>query len=204
MRELKRRSRLYAQAPALLLGRLGLTPNALTIIGSLLTASVGLLVAQGWFLAAGICLWLFSATDTLDGALARATNRVTVFGAFLDSVCDRYAEAAVFGGLVWWYQSNGDVWGVALSYAALVGSLMVSYARARAEGVGIEAADIGWFQRPERIIVLGFGLLLAPILPRALLAGLAILAALTTLTVLQRVVHVARAAARYNQPHTTP
>jgi CDP-diacylglycerol---glycerol-3-phosphate 3-phosphatidyltransferase len=203
VKELKRRSRLYAAAPALFLGRFGLTPNALTIIGSLLTASVGLLIAQGWFLAAGICLWLFSATDTLDGALARATDRVTVFGAFLDSVCDRYAEAAVFFGLLWWYQWAGDALGVALAYVAIVGSLMVSYARARAEGVGLQAAEIGWFQRPERIIALGVGLLLAPIVPLALHVVLAVLAVLTTVTVLQRVLHVARSS-RYNGGRTTP
>lgn len=203
MKELKRQSRVYAETPARWLGHVGLTPNALTIIGSLLTASVGLLIAQGWFLAAGLCLWLFSATDTLDGALARATGRVSVFGAFLDSVCDRYAEAAVFFGLVWWYQSVGDALGVGLAYVALVGSLMVSYARARAEGVGLQAAEVGWFQRPERIIALGIGLLVAPVAPAALLAVLAVLAVLTTVTVLQRVVHVARAS-RYNQPPTTP
>ncbi|HEV7665119.1 MAG TPA: CDP-alcohol phosphatidyltransferase family protein [Chloroflexota bacterium] len=203
MKELKRRSRLFAVAPALFLGRLGLSPNALTIIGSLLTASVGVLVAQGWFLAAGICLWLFSATDTLDGALARATDRVTVFGALLDSVCDRYAEAAVFFGLVWYYQSAANPLGVALSYVALVGSLMVSYARARAEGVGLQAAEVGWLQRPERIILLGIGFLLTPVYPPTLLVVLAALSVLTTITVLQRVLHVARAAS-YNQPPTTP
>jgi CDP-diacylglycerol---glycerol-3-phosphate 3-phosphatidyltransferase len=193
VKELKRRSRGFAEVPALWLGRLGLTPNALTVGGSVLTASVGILVAEGWFLAAGICLWLFSATDMLDGALARATNRVSVFGAFLDSVCDRYAEAAVFFGLVWWYQSTANALGVALAYLALVGSLMVSYARARAEGVGLHAADVGWFQRPERIVTLGLGLMLAPLLPLALLLILGLLAVLTTVTVLQRMRHVARA-----------
>jgi CDP-diacylglycerol--glycerol-3-phosphate 3-phosphatidyltransferase len=202
VKQLKARSRTYAQAPALALGRLGLSPNALTVVGSLLTASVGLLAAHGWFVAAGICLWLFSATDTLDGALARATNRVTVFGAFLDSVCDRVAEAAVFFGLIWWYQSSGDTLGVSLAYAAIIGSLLVSYARARAEGVGLQAADVGWFQRPERIIALGLGLLLAPFVPLALHAVLALLAVLTTITVLQRVLHVARAVE--SQPHPTP
>lgn len=191
---MKQRVRAYAEAPALFFGRLGFTPNALTIIGSVLTASVGLLIAQGWFVAAGICLWLFSATDTLDGALARATGRVTVFGAFLDSVCDRYAEAAVFFGLVWWYQAHSDVLGVYLGYVAIIGSLMVSYTRARAEGVGLQAADVGWFQRPERIVALGLGLLAAPVLPAALLAVLALLAVFTTITVLQRVLHVARTA----------
>ena len=203
MRDLKSRSRLYAESPARFLGRLGFTPNALTVVGSLLTASVGLLIAQGWFMAAGLCLWLFSATDTLDGALARATDRVSVFGAFLDSVCDRYAEAAVYFGLVWWYQSAGDSLGLSLAYLALIGSLMVSYARARAEGVGLQAAEVGWFQRPERIIALGLGLLLAPVLPIALELALAGLAVLTTVTVLQRVLHVARAS-RYNGGRTTP
>lgn len=202
MKQLKARSRSFAVAPALALGRLGLTPNALTVIGSLLTACVGLLVAHGWFLAAGVCLWLFSATDTLDGALARATNRVSVFGAFLDSVCDRVAEAAVFFGLVWWYHAAGDTLGLALAYVAIIGSLMVSYARARAEGVGLEAADVGWFQRPERIIALGLGLLLAPFVPAALLLVLGLLAVLTGVTVVQRVLHVARAV--QSQPHTTP
>jgi CDP-diacylglycerol---glycerol-3-phosphate 3-phosphatidyltransferase len=193
VRELKRRSRLAADAPARFLGRLGFTPNSLTVLGSLLTASVGVLVAQGWFVAAGLCLWLFSLTDSLDGALARATDRVSSFGAFLDSVCDRYAEAAVFFGLVWWYQSRGDALGVALAYLAIIGSLMVSYARARAEGIGLQAADVGWFQRPERILLLGLGLLAAPFVPAVLVGVLAALALLTTVTVLQRVAHVARA-----------
>jgi CDP-diacylglycerol--glycerol-3-phosphate 3-phosphatidyltransferase len=193
LQPLKRRSRAFAERPARFLGRLGFTPNALTIVGSLLTASVGLLASQGWFVAAGICLWLFSITDTLDGALARATDRVTTFGAFLDSVCDRYAEAAVFFGLVWWYQSQSDAIGVALAYLAIIGSLMVSYARARAEGIGLQAAEIGWFQRPERIIALGIGFLLGSVIPQALQAVLALLVILTTVTVIQRVRHVARA-----------
>jgi phosphatidylglycerophosphate synthase len=185
---------MIAQGPAVWLGQLGLTPNALTVIGSLLTACVGLLVAQGWFLAAGICLWLFSATDTLDGALARATNRVSTFGAFLDSVCDRCAEAAVFCGVLWYYSSTANPLGVMLAYVALVGSLMVSYARARAEGVGLQAAEVGWFQRPERIILLGLGFLLTAAIPAALLVVLALLAIMTALTVIQRVLHVARTA----------
>jgi len=194
VRDVKQRSRQLAIAPALFLGRLGLTPNALTVIGAVLTGCVGILIAQGWFVAAGLGLWLFSATDTLDGALARATNRVSVFGAFLDSVCDRCAEAAIFFGLVWWYQSTGDGLGVALAYLALVGSLMVSYARARAEGVGLQLADVGWFQRPERIIALGIGLLTAAFVPIVLKLVLALLAILTAVTVVQRVRHVQQAA----------
>jgi CDP-diacylglycerol--glycerol-3-phosphate 3-phosphatidyltransferase len=191
VKRLKQAARQVAIGPALALGRLGFTPNALTVLGSLLTGCVGILVAQGWFVAAGLCLWLFAATDTLDGALARATNRVSVFGAFLDSVCDRYAEAGVFLGILWWYQSTNDRLGIVLTYVAAIGSLMVSYARARAEGIGLHA-EVGWFQRPERIIVLGVGLLLTNWVPSALLAVLVVLAVLTNLTVIQRVVHVAR------------
>jgi CDP-diacylglycerol--glycerol-3-phosphate 3-phosphatidyltransferase len=190
VRRLKLAARRAAEGPAQALGRLGFTPNALTVLGSLLTGCVGLLAAQGWFVAAGICLWVFAATDTLDGALARATNRVTRFGAFLDSVCDRYAEIGVFLGILWWYHAHGDSVGVVLAYIAASGSFMVSYARARAEGIGL-GAEVGWFQRPERIVVLGLGLLLAPLVPAALLAALAILAILTNVTVIQRVVHVA-------------
>jgi CDP-diacylglycerol---glycerol-3-phosphate 3-phosphatidyltransferase len=194
VREVKTYSRRLAEGPAIWLGHIGFSPNALTIIGSVLTASVGLLITQGWFVAACLCLWLFSVTDTLDGALARATGRVTVFGAFLDSVCDRYAEAFVFFGIVWYYTARADLVGVALGYLALVGSLMVSYARARAEGVGLQAAEVGWFQRPERIIALGLGLLVGAFVPVALELVLALLVVLTTVTVLQRVRHVARTA----------
>jgi CDP-diacylglycerol--glycerol-3-phosphate 3-phosphatidyltransferase len=189
--DIKRLTRTGAVGPARALGRLGLTPNALTIVGSLLTASVGLLAAQGWWVAAGLCVWLFSLTDTLDGALARATGRVTPFGAFLDSVCDRYAEAAVFLGVVWWYQSQVDATGVLLGYLAAFGSLMVSYARARAEGLDLHG-EVGWFQRPERIVVLGAGFLLTALWPPALLLTLALLAVLTTVTVGQRLAHVAQ------------
>jgi CDP-diacylglycerol--glycerol-3-phosphate 3-phosphatidyltransferase len=199
VKRLKQGARQIAVGPARALGRLGFTPNMLTVIGSLLTGCVGILVAQGWFVAAALCLWLFAATDTLDGALARATDRVTVFGAFLDSVCDRYAEAGVFLGILWWYQSTDDRLGIVLTYLAAIGSLMVSYARARAEGIGLHA-EVGWFQRPERIIVLGVGLLLTNWLPPALLVALVVLAVLTNLTVIQRVIHVARLARATRDP----
>src|SRR5919204_636386 len=90
-------------------------------------------------------------------------------------VLDRYAEAGVFLGLVWWYQSTANSLGLTLAYLAVIGSLMVSYARARAEGVGLQAAEGGWFQRPERLIALGVGLVVAPFVPIALEVVLAIL-----------------------------
>ena len=161
--QIKRRCRTAAEAPARALGRLGFTPNALTIVGSLLTGSVGLLVAQGWFVA-GVALWLFSPTDTLDGALARATDRVSVFGAFLDSVCDRYAEVGVFLGLVWWYQSTGESW--ASPWPTWPSSVRSwSATRVRAPKASVSSADVGWFQRPERIVLLGVGFFLRPVFP---------------------------------------
>jgi CDP-diacylglycerol---glycerol-3-phosphate 3-phosphatidyltransferase len=197
--QVKRSFRQAAEGPARALGRLGFTPNALTIIGALLTATVGILASQGWFLAAAICLWLFSATDTLDGTLARSTGRVSSYGAFLDSVCDRYAEAAIFLGLLWWYQAQQYMPGVILTYLAIIGSLMVSYARARAEGLGFNA-EVGWFQRTERIVALGVGMLVAPLFPSALLIALALLAVFTTVTVAQRMLHVARLAGTRSRP----
>lgn len=192
MRRLKQLGRAAARRPALALGRAGLTPNMLTVGGAVLTGSVGLVAAQGWFLPAAVGLALFSLTDTLDGTLARATDRVTAFGAFLDSVCDRVAEAAVFLGLVWWYQQNGDAVGVVVAYLAAAGSLMVSYTRARAEGLDLDA-EVGWFQRTERLITLVAGLALASLAPIILPAVLGLLALLTTVTVFQRIAHVARA-----------
>jgi CDP-diacylglycerol--glycerol-3-phosphate 3-phosphatidyltransferase len=189
LNRLKTLGRSIALPIALGLGRLGFSPNALTLIGSLLTASVGLLVAQGWFVAAALCLWFFSATDSLDGALARATNRVSELGGFMDSVLDRYAEAAVFLGLCWWYAVGGSPEGVAITLVALVGSLMVSYSRARAEGLGYKA-EVGWFQRTERIVLLGFSFLLAAWLPWTLVWAMGLMAVLTHFTVLQRFWHV--------------
>jgi CDP-diacylglycerol--glycerol-3-phosphate 3-phosphatidyltransferase len=191
VRGVKLRAKALALAPAMALGRLGLTPNHLTVLGSLLTGLVGFLAAQGWFLAAGVCLWLFSATDSLDGALARATNRVSPVGAFLDSVCDRFAESGVCLGILWWLHRSNDDLGVLLAYVAIIGSLMVSYSRARAEGIGV-TGEVGWLQRPERIVILGLALMGASVVPVSLHIGLAILAVFTIVTVVQRGIHVYR------------
>ena len=142
------------------------------------------------------------AFDTLDGALARATNRVTQFGKFFDSTMDRFSEAVVFLGLAIAFLRGPSVGvaettGVALSFVVMIGSIMISYARARAEGLDLDC-EVGWLQRPERILILGIGLLL----PRALLlAVLAVLAVLTHITVGQRIAHVRRLT---NQPATAP
>jgi CDP-diacylglycerol--glycerol-3-phosphate 3-phosphatidyltransferase len=135
------------------------------------------------------------AFDTLDGALARATNRVTVFGTFYDSTMDRFSEAVVFLGIAIAFLRGpsvgiAEVTGVALSFVVMIGSIMISYARARAEGLQPRVeCEVGWLQRPERILILGIGLLL----PRGLLlAVLAVLAVLTHVTVGQRIAHVRR------------
>src|SRR5687767_1487904 len=118
------------------LAKLGFTPNALTLIGTLFMLGIGLILSQGQFLIGGLLMAAAGAFDALDGGLARLTNRVTRFGAFLDSTTDRWAEAFIYGGLVWWFMEQGLRVEVMLAYAAIIGSLMVSYTRARAEGLG--------------------------------------------------------------------
>ncbi len=171
-----------------LVARTGLSPNQLTVLGLLLNAVVALVLGLGHLQVAGALLLVAGAFDVLDGAVARATGRVTRFGGVLDSVLDRYAEALVIGGLlVWLVRSDHGALPVLLCYATIVGSLLVSYVRARAEGAGL-ALTQGFFARPERIVVLAIGLLLArPIVV------LWILAIATNLTVLQRLWLVRRA-----------
>ena len=169
-----------------LLARTGLSPNALTALGCALNLGVGVVLGLGHLRAGGVLVLVVGAFDMLDGALARASGRASTFGAFFDSTLDRYSEAAVFMGLVAEGAFRSDSQVVLLSYAAGMGSLLVSYARARAEGLGLRG-DVGWFQRPERIAVLGLGLALGLEVP-ALWAR----AVLTNHTALQRIHHVWR------------
>ena len=160
----------------------GVSPNALTLIGFGLTLAVALILAAGNLLAGGVLLIFAALFDTLDGALARHTGRVTVFGAFLDSTMDRYSEAITLIGLMAYYARQVDSWQpILLLGCTMVGSLMVSYTRARAEAAGIECKE-GFFQRTERIIVLIAGLITGWMIP-----ALWILAIFTNVTVLQRV-----------------
>lgn len=169
-------------------GATGISPNGLTIIGLLLNAIAGAIVGAGWFVAGGAALLIASAFDLLDGAVARATGRTSQFGAFLDSVADRYSEAFVLTGVIAALARAGDTTLVIAAVAALVGSLLVSYARARAEGLGL-SCEVGLLQRPERVVLLAIGL----IFPHVLLApAIWILAVVTNITVLQRGLHVRR------------
>lgn len=170
------------------IGALGITPNSLTILGLLANVVAAAVVVAGMLQAGGIAMLLASAVDMLDGAVARATGTATRFGAFLDSVADRYSEAAMLGALVVVFAQRGEVILVLGAVTAMVGSLLVSYARARAEGLGLDC-EVGFFQRPERVVALALGLLL----PDLLLAPIIwILALVTNVTVLQRVLHVRR------------
>lgn len=160
---------------------LGISPNVLTIIGVLLSFGVAYLLSIGSFFWGGLALLASSGFDGLDGALARVSGRVSRFGAFLDSTFDRYSEAIVFLGLVLYYTRSGNELLLILTYATIIGSLLVSYARARAEGLGIECKE-GLLTRVERVMILIFFLLI-----NQLQVGLWILAILANFTALQRV-----------------
>ncbi|MCL4459844.1 MAG: CDP-alcohol phosphatidyltransferase family protein [Chloroflexi bacterium] len=181
---LKRRVRRGAEYVARGIARTGLSPDALTILGFLLNVLVAAIIASGQQLIGGTLVLLVGAFDILDGALARVTQRMTTFGAFLDSTIDRYSEAVIYFGLLVLYAGRGHE--ALLIYAVIVGSLMVSYTRARAEGLGLRC-EVGLFARPERVILLGLGLLLNQVY-----LTLWVLAILVNLTAVQRVLYVWR------------
>jgi CDP-diacylglycerol--glycerol-3-phosphate 3-phosphatidyltransferase len=166
------------------LAAMGVTPNMISVFGFAGNVTAGCLAAGGYLLPAGIVMLIFSALDLLDGALARKTGTVTRFGAVFDSVLDRLSEAAVLAGLLFHYtEIGGHTREIALIYAAIVGSIMVSYVRARAEGIGLELRE-GLFTRAERVILLGGALVLgSSVVPWALW----ILAVLANFTAAQRV-----------------
>ena len=163
-----------------LLARLGVTPNMLTAAGVAGNIGAGVLAANGNFLVAGIVVLAASSLDLLDGALARATGRATDFGSVFDAVMDRVSEAAVLFGLLVYFSDRGDRTEELLIFVAVVGSILVSYVRARAEIVGLKMKD-GLFTRAERVVVLAVGLMV----DQATIA-LWILAALASFTAAQR------------------
>ncbi len=195
---LRQCTRWIVEPIARVLNRIGLTPNQLTIFGFLLSLANAWLLATGRLPLAGALILAFTALDAFDGTLARLSGQVTRFGAFLDSVLDRYVEAGLFFGLLIYFGRSGrsEATYQYLSFLALTGSFMVSYARARAEGLGLSCKS-GWFTRVERIILLSAGLLIGQVRPT-----LWLLAALANLTALQRIVHVYRLT-RMDKPTTT-
>jgi phosphatidylglycerophosphate synthase len=166
-----------------LVKKINVNPNTLTIAGFALTTLAALVIARHLLLG-GILVLLGGVLDMLDGIVARTNGKVTEFGAFLDSVLDRYADAFLFLGLAWYLASKGDHAGAFLSLATLIGAYLVSYTRARAEGLGRECKT-GIMERPERIVLLAFGAISGWITP-----VLWVMFVLTHLTVFQRIYHV--------------
>ncbi|MCI0344458.1 MAG: CDP-alcohol phosphatidyltransferase family protein [Chloroflexi bacterium] len=196
-------------------GRLGLTPNHLTLIGFGIAVVAGLLASQQSWLLAGLLVLLGGAFDLLDGALARATGRESVFGAFMDSVFDRWAEAVIYVGVAWGCVAAGFGFGAVLTAAALASAVMVSYVRSKSEGLGFTSgsgmANVGLAPREVRIVLLAIGLIAAsvaggvaldidpalmvlydPVTPgaRILALTLGLIALLATITTIQRILHV--------------
>ncbi len=164
----------------------GVWPNFLSLLGLLFAVSAGILAALGGFFKGGFVFLLAGLFDAMDGTLARVGGLESRFGAFFDSFMDRYAEAALFLGIVYWSVSKGRLDLVLLTFFALIGSFMVSYARARAEGLGI-SCKIGLFSRMERFIVL-----ILTLFTGQLFLGLAFLAVMANVTALQRLFYVGK------------
>jgi CDP-diacylglycerol--glycerol-3-phosphate 3-phosphatidyltransferase len=168
-----------------ILSKSGITPNALTLTNLALNIVAAYVIATGHFLLGGVLILGSGLFDLLDGALARFSKQTTKFGAVLDSTVDRISEAATLCGLLIWYvPQEGATLEIVLVLAVLIGSFLVSYIRARAEGLGWQC-QIGLFTRAERVIVLAVGLLINQIS-----VALCILAVFVFVTVVQRLVYV--------------
>ena len=173
---------------------LHLTPNMITVIGLLITVAAAGLVAGGWLLIGAAVLSAGSLLDAVDGALARAQGGETAFGSFLDSTLDRASEAILYVGIAAWLFSalERPMLPVLAVLVALTGSFLVSYARARAEGIGL-SASVGLAPRTERLVLIIAGVALAGLGFTPVLIGiLFLIAALTIVTVIQRIWHVWR------------
>ncbi|UCF04270.1 MAG: CDP-alcohol phosphatidyltransferase family protein [bacterium] len=173
-----------------ILASLGVTPFAVTVTGAILSLFGAVLVATGSLAWGGVVLIVSGICDTLDGSLARRENKVTSFGAFIDSTIDRVTEIAYLGALVFYFIGQGSDYRIVVFFVllALAGSFLTSYTRARAEGLGVEC-KVGWLERPERVTLLVLGLLFGRII---LIIVILALAVLTIYTFIQRVLHVRR------------
>ena len=181
------------------LARLDITPNTLTVLGLLLSIVTAGVIAQGFLFVGGLLVLFAGIFDMFDGALARAQNAATTFGAFFDSTLDRYSESIILFGLLWntlkatalheslWPFPYEQSWMISLIYIAVVGSLMVSYTKARAEGLGLELKT-GLLARPERVVILAIGLITGTVIWAMLL-----LAIFSNVTAVERMVHIWRA-----------
>ncbi len=168
------------------LARLGVSPDALTVLGMLFHILFAWLIANGRMQLAGVAIFLLIPMDALDGALARKIGRKGNFGAFLDSTLDRIAEIILYAGYMIYFMNQDEIWFVAAAYVAVTGSLMVSYTRSRAEALGA-SCKVGLLTRVERYVVIVVSLIINQ--PEW---GLIILAVGTYITVIQRGVHIWR------------
>lgn len=212
---LRARVRGLALPIALAFGRLGLTPNALTVIGFGISVAAAVAAGFGAWIVAALLVVFGGVFDLFDGALARATNQVSRLGAFLDSVFDRAGEAVIYLGVIAASQSAGFTPGTLLGGAAMAASFMVSYTRAKSESLGFTPgtgmANVGVAPREVRLVILAIGLFLTgayggivrPITifgavdpwwagRPALAVSLGLVALLATITTIQRIVHVTR------------
>ena len=163
-----------------ILSRSGIKPNALTFINLALNIVAAYVIASSHFILGGVLVLASGLFDLLDGALARLTGQATSFGAILDSTIDRISEAAVLCGLLIWYIPKEAKIEIVLIFAVLIGSFLISYIRARAEGLGLQC-QVGLFTRAERVIVLSIGLLVNQVF-----IALCVLAVFSYITVVQR------------------
>src|SRR5689334_25126528 len=172
-----------------------LTPNAISLMGLFGNLVAAFLVTQRLFFLAGIAFILGSIMDTLDGRYSRMSGKGTLFGAFLDSTLDRIEEGIVIAAVAGYFASRGEDFAAAICVVAVLGSLMVSYTRARAEALGVEC-KVGLATRPVRVVILSIGLVFAKGASlghfELLAPAVYVLAALTVLTTLQRIFHVRR------------
>ena len=170
--------------------RVRVRPNHLTMVGLGVSLVAAGALAHGRLRIGAVLLALAGLFDFFDGSLARLANCVSAFGAFLDSVVDRYSDLVVLLGVVLYYHRAADTTGVFLTIVALVGTIMTSYTKARAQSIGL-ACEIGLIERPERLIVLIAGATFNLLTP-----AMIVLAVLTNLTALQRILYTRRAADR--------
>ncbi|HSJ17318.1 MAG TPA: CDP-alcohol phosphatidyltransferase family protein [Solirubrobacterales bacterium] len=172
-----------------------LTPNAISMTGLVLNLAAAVLVTQRLFFLAGVAFIVGSVMDTLDGRYSRMSGKGTLFGAFLDSTLDRIEEGVVLAAVAWYFAERGDEVAAAACVLVVLGSLMVSYTRARAEALGVEC-KVGLASRAVRVVILSIGLVFAKgagIFDVELLApAIYVMGALTAITVVQRVLHVRR------------
>jgi CDP-diacylglycerol--glycerol-3-phosphate 3-phosphatidyltransferase len=183
---IKTNARLVLEYPARALAGLGATANHLTLTGLFLSVVSGVLLGIGCFGWSSVFLILAGFCDMLDGAVARARNESSVFGAHLDSSVDRLAEALFFGGAIYLFYVQGEPFYILLAYMTAVSSFLISYTRARAEGLGVDC-QVGLMERPERIILLILALWFGPL---GLKVALWVLTPLALYTTWQRINHV--------------